>query len=132
MIDPTLFGLQPETEVKFFTPEDAAKLAGVSSGYNAVIKVSETRTRYELLKAGKAIDVFTPAAANVAAEFKEVISEPVVEPNQEPVTEKEPEQEAPVSEPAPDEVAEENTAPAAPQSEPETPAAPVKAGKKKA
>lgn len=52
MVDSTKFGLQKEIEVKFFTPEEAAKV-GASSGYNAVYKIGKDRVRYELLQAGK-------------------------------------------------------------------------------
>lgn len=55
MIDPQLFGLTQDIEVKFFTPEEASKIRGVSSGYNAVYVIGDGRVRYELLKAGKAI-----------------------------------------------------------------------------
>jgi hypothetical protein len=53
-IDKSLFGLQKETKVVFLTPEEASKI-GASSGYNAVYEISETRVRYELLQAGKAL-----------------------------------------------------------------------------
>lgn len=51
-IDPTKFGLHKDVEVKFFTPEEAAKV-NASSGYNAVYIIGNDRVRYELLKAGK-------------------------------------------------------------------------------
>lgn len=83
MIDPTLFGLQPETEVKFFTPDEAAKIPGVTSGYNAVYNISKTRVRYELLKAGKAQGGDFVPVTTVA----EVVAEPTPEPVVEPVVE---------------------------------------------
>lgn len=52
MVDSTKFGLTQDIEVKFFTPEEAAKTPGASAGYNAVHKIGD-RIRYELLKASK-------------------------------------------------------------------------------
>lgn len=52
-IDSTKFGISRDIKVKFFTPEEAAKIPGASAGYNAVYEIKEGRVRYELLQAGK-------------------------------------------------------------------------------
>ena len=82
MIDPKQFGLPDDTVIKFFTPEEAREVPGAKSGYNAVYTISETRTRYELLKAGKALSPVTespvPTQVPEQVEPQEVVV-PVVE-----------------------------------------------------
>lgn len=74
MIDPLKFGKKPGTEIKFFTPEEASKIPGVKSGYNAIQKIGD-RVRYELLQAGKSM-----GGESVVVEQKVVAPEPVIVP----------------------------------------------------
>lgn len=106
MIDPQLFGLTPDVEVKFFTPEEAAKNPGSGSGYNAVYKIGKNRTRFELLKAGKqltqsvaSVVSVEPAPVVEAPVAPEVIEAPVTSP--EPVETAAPVESAPEVAPAP-------------------------------
>ena len=89
-LDSSKFGLTQDIEVKFFTPEEASKIPGASSGYNAVYKIGDGRVRYELLKAGKASgEVVAPAVVAAKEEVKVVEEQPVVNkqkaPKQKPV-----------------------------------------------
>ena len=111
MIDPQLFGLTPDVEVKFFTPEEAAKNPGSGSGYNAVYKIGKNRTRFELLKAGKQLTQSVASVVSVepapvepapvveAPVAPEVIEAPVTSP--EPVETAAPVESAPEVAPAP-------------------------------
>lgn len=96
MLDSIRFGLTPNVEVKFLTPEEAAKV-GASSGYNAVYNIGSGRVRYELLKAGKTPDItvttkepqtkqpVTPTTKSQKTPKQKVVEpvEPVVQPVEE-------------------------------------------------
>lgn len=84
MLDSTKFGLTPNVEVKFLTPEEAAKV-NASSGYNAVHKIGD-RVRYELLKAGKVGPSSSPVAVTEEVKVAEVA--PVIVQKQKPLKQK--------------------------------------------